>query len=76
VVKLPADLVVDGFWSLRVRKADGFDGIGGSTECVGAHMANGDGLASGTGSGFCGRGLYLIRTDATGKPAVNPLCSV
>jgi hypothetical protein len=31
VVELPADLVFDGFWPVRVRKADGFNGISGGT---------------------------------------------
>ena len=29
VAELPADLVFDSFWPVRVRKADGFDGISG-----------------------------------------------
>jgi hypothetical protein len=76
VVELPADLVFDGFWPVRMRKAGGFDGISGGTQCVCAHMADGDGLTGGSGSGFCGRSLDIARTDATGKPTTNLLGSV
>jgi hypothetical protein len=31
VLELPADLVFDGVWALRVRMAGGFDGISGGT---------------------------------------------
>jgi hypothetical protein len=76
VVELPADLVFDGFWPSRVRKAGGFDGISGGPECVRAHMAHGDGLTGGPGGGRRGGSLYITGTDATGKPTANLLGSV
>ena len=76
MVELPADLVFDGFWPVRVRKADGFDGISGCSKCVRAHVANSDGLTGGSGCGRCSGSLYLTSTDATSKPTANLLGSV
>ena len=76
VVELPADLVVDRFWALGVRKAHGFGGISGGTECMRTHVADGDGLTSGSGSGRCGGSLDVARTDATGKPSADLLGSL
>lgn len=74
--ELPTDLLFHGFWPLRVRQAGGSDGISGGTECVRAHVADGDGLAGGSGSGGCGGSLYITRTDAAGKPTANFLGSI
>lgn len=71
VVELPADLIFGGVRPAGLRKAGGPGGIGGSTQCVRSHMAYGDGLASGSGSGRRGRSLDIARTDAPGKPAAN-----
>jgi hypothetical protein len=76
VVELPADLVFDGSWPVRVRKADGSDGITGGTECMCAHMADSDRLTGGSGRGRCSRSPHLTCTDATGKPPANLLGSV
>lgn len=42
VVELAADLLFDGFWPVRVRQAGGSYGISRGTQCVRAHMADGD----------------------------------
>jgi len=42
-----SDLVFDRFWSVRISKAGGFDCVGGGTERVRAHVADGDGLTGG-----------------------------
>src|SRR3954447_14464062 len=76
MVELPADLGCDGFWPVRVRKADGADGIPGGTEGMGAHVADRDALAGGAGGGRCRRSLHLTGTDATGKPPTNLLGSM
>jgi hypothetical protein len=39
-------------------------------------MADGDGLAGGSGSGRCGGSLDITRTDATDKSTANLLGSV
>ena len=71
MVELPADLVFDGFRPVRLRKGDGSDGIPGGTECMGAHMADRDGLTGGSGRGRCGRSPHLTCPDAPGKPPAN-----
>jgi hypothetical protein len=73
VVELPADLVLYGFGPVLVRKAGGFDGIRGGPQCVRAHMADGDCLTGGSGSGHCGGSLYITRAHATNKPTTNLL---
>jgi hypothetical protein len=71
VVELPADLVFDGFWPVRVPEGGGLGGVSGGTQCVRAHVADADGLPGGSGSGRrCGR-LDLASTDAADKPAAN-----
>jgi hypothetical protein len=76
VVQLPADLVVDRSWALGMRKAGGSGGIRGRTECMRTHVADGDGLTGGPGSGRCGRRVDIARTDATGKAPADPFCSL
>lgn len=76
MVELPADLLFDGFWPLRVREASGLGGIGGSAESMRAHVADGDGLPGGPSSCRCGRRLYLPGTDATGEATPNPRGSI
>jgi hypothetical protein len=39
-------------------------------------MAYSDSLASSSGNGFCGRGLYLACTDASGKSTANLLGNI
>jgi hypothetical protein len=73
VVELPADLGFSGFRPVRVRKAGGCDGIRGGTECVRAHMADGDCLPGGSGRGRGGGSRYLTHTDATGEPTTDLL---
>jgi hypothetical protein len=76
VLELPADLVFDGFSPVGVRKASRLHGICGGTEGVRAHVADGDGLTGGSGSGRCGGTRYITRTDGTGKLEVNLVGSV
>ena len=76
VLELPAALVFDGFWPVRVRKTGGLGGISGGAQCVRAHMADADGLTGGSGSGRCGGRLHIARTDATDKPTADLLRSV
>jgi hypothetical protein len=76
MVKLPADLVVYGFWPVRVGKACGFDGVSGGTERVSAHMADGDGLTGGARSGRCGGSPYITCTDAAGKSTADLVGSI
>jgi hypothetical protein len=76
VAELPADLIFDRFWPVRVREAAGFDGISGGTQGVRAHMADGDGLTGGSSSGRCGGSLDFTWTDAAGKSTADPLGSV
>jgi hypothetical protein len=76
VAELPADLFLDGFWPIGVREADGFGGICGGAKCVRAHMADGDGLSGGSGSGRCGGGLHITSADATDKPTADLLRGV
>jgi hypothetical protein len=73
VVELPADLVLDGFRPIRVRKADGSDGVSGGTECVRAHVADGYGLTGGSGSSCSGGSDDITRADATGEPTTDLL---
>lgn len=75
MVELPADLVRNSFWPVRVRKADGSDRVRGRTECVRAHVADSYGLAGGPGRSRSGWSLELASTDAAGKPAANLLGS-
>lgn len=74
--ELPADLVIDGFWPVRSRQAGGFGGIRGSAECMRAHVADGYGLAGGSGNRRCGRSFYLSGRDRTGESAANFVGSV
>ncbi len=76
VLVLPANLVFDGLWPVRVREADGLGRIGGGTKCMGAHMAHGYGLTGGSGRGRCGGSLYITSTDATDKPTADLLRGV
>jgi hypothetical protein len=76
VFELPADLLLDGFWPVRVRKGGGFDGMSGGAQRVRAHVADGDALTGCSSSGRCRRSLYVTRTDATGKATANLLSSV
>jgi hypothetical protein len=76
VLELPADLAFDGFWPVGAPKASRLHGICGGTEGVRAHVADGDGLTGGSGSGRCGGILYVTRTDATGKSTANFLGGV
>ena len=75
VLELPADLVFDGLWPVRIRKAGGVGGISGRTLRVRAHVADGDGLAGGSSSGHCGGSLHITSADATDKPTANLLRS-
>src|SRR5579872_5914550 len=75
VLKLPVDLILDGFWPVRICKAGGSRSIGGSAERVSAHVADSDRLTGGSGGGACRRSLHLARTDATGKAPANLLGS-
>ena len=76
VLKLPADLVFDGLWAVRVHQAGGSCGMSCGTQCVRSHMADADGLAGGSRSGHCGGSLHLTGTDATGKSTANLLRSM
>ncbi len=76
MAELPADFIFNRFWPVRVREAAGFAGIGGGTQRVRAHMADGDGLTGGSGSGRCGGSRDFTWTDAAGKPAANLLDGV
>jgi hypothetical protein len=73
VIELPANLVFDGSWPIRIPEAGGRGGIRGGTQRVGAHMADGDGLTGGPGSGRCSGRLHLTGTDATDKTAADLL---
>jgi hypothetical protein len=73
VIELPADLVFDDSWPIRIPEAGGPGGIRGGTKRVGAHMADGDGLTGGSGSGRCSGRLHLTGTDATDKTAADLL---
>ena len=75
MVELPAHLIVGGVCPVWIRKTGGFDGVGGGTQRVGTHMANGDSLTGSSGSGCCSGVLHLTRTDATSEPTANPLGS-
>ena len=76
MVKLPADLTRDDLWPVRVCKASGPCCISGGTQCVGAHVADGNRLASGSGSRHCRGILYITHADATCKPTANLLGGV
>jgi hypothetical protein len=71
VVELPAHLFFDCSWAIRIPEAGGFDGVGRGAECVRAHMADGDGLTGGSGSGRCSSALHVTRSDAAGKSTAN-----
>jgi hypothetical protein len=73
VIELPAELIIDGLWPIRMPEAGGLGGIRGGTQRVGAHMADADGLTGGSGSGCCSGRLHLISTDATDKTAADLL---
>jgi hypothetical protein len=76
VIELPADLVLDGFWPVRIGVAGGLGGIRGGTQRVGSHVADRGGLAGGpsrcSGSGR----LDLTSTDTAHKPAADLLGGV
>jgi hypothetical protein len=73
VIELPADLVFDALWPIRICEAGGHGGIRGRTERVGAHVADAHGLAGGSGRGRCSGGPNLAGTDATDKAAADLL---
>ncbi len=71
VFELPADLVFDGSWPIRIPEAGGLGGIRGGTQRVGAHVADADGLTGGSGSGRCSGRRHLTSTDPTDKTAAD-----
>jgi hypothetical protein len=73
VVELPADLVLDRFWPVRISEAGGFDCVSGGTQRVRAHVADGDGLTGGLRSGHGSRRPHVVRTDAPGKATADLL---
>ena len=73
VVELPADLLFDRFGTVRLRKADGLDGIGSGTQCMRTHVADGDRLTRGAGRSRRGRRPHLTRPHATCEPLANAL---
>jgi hypothetical protein len=75
MVELPTNLFLDGFWPVRIGNGSGFCCIGGGTECVRAHVADGGSLTGGSGGSRCCTARYISCTDATDKPATNSLGS-
>ena len=71
MLELPADLLFDGLWTVRIGKAGGVGGISGRTQRVRAHVADRDGLAGGSSSGRCGGSLHITSANATDKPTAN-----
>jgi hypothetical protein len=57
------DLGFDGFRPGRTRKADRFDGMSRSVQCVRAHVADTDGLTGSPGHGHRARTLWLACSD-------------
>jgi hypothetical protein len=72
----PADFVLDDFWPVGGRQAGRLDGIRGSAYCVRTHVADGYGLAGGSGSGSCRGSLHLTGSDATDESTADLLGSV
>ena len=75
VAELPADLVFDGSWSVGVSETSSSDCVGGGTQGVRTHMADGDGLTGGPRRGHCRRSFQFVRADATGKATADPVRS-
>lgn len=71
MLELPADLVFPRFWPLRVCEAGGPRGIGGGTEGVRAHVADGDSLTGSSGRGDRRGSFYLTRADAIDETTPN-----
>ena len=65
MVELPTNLFIDRFWPVRGSQTNGFDGVGGGAQCVGSHVADGDGLTGGSGSGQGGGSVDVTRSYAT-----------
>lgn len=76
MVKLPTNLLLNGFRPLGGRQASGFDGIRSRTKCVRTHVAYGGGLTSGLGSGGGGGIPDVTRTNTTGKTPANLIGNV
>ena len=75
MAELPADLIFDGSWSVGISETSSSDRVGGSTQGVRTHMADGDGLTGGARSGHCRRSFQVVRADATGKATADLLRS-
>ncbi len=67
MAELPADLIFDGSWSVGISETSSSDCVGGGTQGVRTHMADGDGLTGGPRRGHCRRSFQVVRADATGK---------
>jgi hypothetical protein len=67
VAELPADLIFDGSWSVGISETSSSECVGGGTQGVRTHMADGDGLTGGPRRGHCRRSFHVVRADATGK---------
>lgn len=73
VLELPAHLVLACLGAIRISKSGGSDRIGGGPQRVCAHVADGDGLTGGPRRSRRGRGLHVVRRDATGKATADLL---
>ncbi len=67
VAELPADLIFDGSWSVGVSQTNSSECVGGGTQGVRTHMADGDGLTGGPRRGHCSRSFLFVHADASGK---------
>ena len=74
--ELPADLVFDGIFPLRVRKTSRLGGIGRGTQCVCPHMADGDVVAGCSGRASRGGRPHITSSHAADKAAPDLLRSV
>ncbi|MGH9044430.1 MAG: hypothetical protein ACRDVP_06305 [Acidimicrobiales bacterium] len=63
--ELPADLALGGFWPVGGDQAGRLGGVCGGAQCVRAHVADGDGLTRGSGSGSCCGSLHLAGRNTT-----------